>query len=270
MIHVDRQRAIGGTPIQPGPEWFQKAQQLTQDAITEGSQHKVTDYYKDDEVKVALEELFCDKCAYCESPLGAEAPWDVEHYRPKGRVAECDAHPGYYWLAYTWENLFPSCVYCNQRKTDAPRHDDPRRLPAQGKADHFPVEDGHWAMGPGDDLSQEHPLLLNPCADGPNEDPEAHLRYDIQGGVYPIQPNDLRATQSIKYYNLSRRRLRDARAKRLAKVRLVMQASGILNIQDTGERAAKIQIVLAILAASDCDYAGFFRDVQRDPDRFGF
>ena len=42
--------------------------------------------YKHAEVKAALEKLFHGKCAYCESFYSAQAPVDVEHFRPKGAV----------------------------------------------------------------------------------------------------------------------------------------------------------------------------------------
>ena len=59
------------------------------------------------------------KCAYCESKVGpTERKGDVEHYRPKSRTRDVNGklvkimrngvevnHPGYYWLAYDWNNL---------------------------------------------------------------------------------------------------------------------------------------------------------------------
>ena len=48
-------------------------------------------------------------------------------------MAEDSSHTGYYWLAYTWANLYPSCVFCNQRRKDQPTFDDPVLGPATGK-----------------------------------------------------------------------------------------------------------------------------------------
>src|SRR5688572_8642628 len=53
--------------------------------------------YKGADVKSALETLFHGKCAYCETRYSASAPVDIEHYRPKGAVAEDPAHGGYWW-----------------------------------------------------------------------------------------------------------------------------------------------------------------------------
>jgi uncharacterized protein (TIGR02646 family) len=55
------------------------------------------------------------KCCYCEQriPKGFN---DVEHYRPKAVAARQpgsnDTH-GYWWLAFTWENLLFACPACN-------------------------------------------------------------------------------------------------------------------------------------------------------------
>jgi hypothetical protein len=66
-------------------------------------------------VKERLWETQHRKCAYCERPQGLENQ-PIEHFRPK-------AH--YWWLAWTWENLFFACYHCN----------------GQGiKGDHFPIQ----------------------------------------------------------------------------------------------------------------------------------
>ena len=77
------------------------------------------------------EEIFDNKCAYCETPLVRQSA-DAEHYRPKAKVTYKDdeditrrprvidhtgaeiEHPGYFWLAYNWKNLLPSCEICNR------------------------------------------------------------------------------------------------------------------------------------------------------------
>jgi hypothetical protein len=42
-------------------------------------------------------------------------------------------HPGYYWLAYEWTNLLPSCYDCNSFR----RHGTMKAGP--GKNERFPV-----------------------------------------------------------------------------------------------------------------------------------
>ncbi len=265
MIHVDRNRAVDGKTIKPSKKWFEKAKQLKNIAIKEGIKHKVTAHYKHPQVKMVLEKLFYDKCAYCESRPTASNPWDVEHYRPKGRVAERKDHPGYYWLAYEWKNLFPACKFCNQKRKDAPRYDDPQKLPAQGKLDQFPVEDeNNRAMSPAHDLTLETPLLLYPCLDKP----EKHLTYDVQGQIHPIDEKDRHATETIRICHLRRRRLRDDRARIVIRVRKVIKNLGLAQEKRNKLAESMMNEMITDYIAPNAVYAGAARAVQRDPDAF--
>ncbi|NJL27016.1 MAG: hypothetical protein HC897_03595 [Thermoanaerobaculia bacterium] len=267
MIRVDRLRLDGGQPIQPSENWFHKAATLSAQAITDGASHEIADHYRDPEVKAALEKLFHDKCAYCESRPSADNPWDVEHFRPKGRVAERKEHPGYYWLAYAWENLYPSCVFCNQNRKDAPRWNDPTTSPAQGKLDQFPVVDEmQRAMAPGAALGQEKPLLIDPCA--ADDDPETHFTYDAQGQIVALDPNDPRAVETIRICHLERRRLRDDRARIL--IRVVKILHNLRLAKQVGNAMAKqfLEEALADYVAADALYAGIARAAARDPDAY--
>src|SRR5947207_120084 len=73
--------------------------------------------YAHETVKDALRHAQLEKCAFCESLITHISPGDVEHFRPKAgyRQHESDElrRPGYYWLAYTWANLFLACSICN-------------------------------------------------------------------------------------------------------------------------------------------------------------
>jgi len=56
-------------------------------------------------------------CAYC--GIGTSG-LDVEHFRPKGAIADDEAHGGYWWLAYECSNYFLGCTVCNRvRKKSA-------------------------------------------------------------------------------------------------------------------------------------------------------
>lgn len=57
--------------------------------------------------KQKLEKQFYKKCAYCETEYLATSDTWIEHYRPKSQ---------YYWLAYEWSNLIPTCTKCNRKK----------------------------------------------------------------------------------------------------------------------------------------------------------
>jgi len=66
-------------------------------------------------VKTALAKAQFEKCCYCEGEFRAHVAGDVEHYRPKGAISTTagKVYPGYYWLAYLFENLYFACPDCN-------------------------------------------------------------------------------------------------------------------------------------------------------------
>ena len=143
-------------------------------------------HYQD--AKPFLLSLFHQKCAYCETVISASHPGDVEHYRPKGRIRTKAgvvtitiegrklAHPGYWWLAYQWKNLLPSCIDCNRRR----QHQEEVTA---GKADYFEIR-GERASTPRDNLDAEHPLLLDPTSD--DFDPAVHLQFNADGTLKPM------------------------------------------------------------------------------------
>jgi len=262
LIHIDRNRSDEqGWPIRPDDAWFKKA---------EASPAKAGEVdpgiYADDRVKAALEKLFHGKCAYCETKITAPADWDVEHFRPKGRVAERSDHPGYYWLAYEWFNLYPSCQHCNQRRKDRPRWGDLTYAEAGGKEDQFPLSDeGTRAMGPGDDLRRERRLLLDPCDD----QPEDHLRYTVDGQIVAVA-GDQQGEVSIEVFHLARRRLRDARREVIAAAVVFVREVRKYESEGRLEVAADFRKLLeTFLLAEHCQYAAAARAVVRDPDAFG-
>lgn len=167
--------------------------------------------YKAAPVRAALEKIFNGKCAYCEITYGG-APLDVEHYRPKAKIAEMDLgtlsangakiEPGYYWLAASWTNLLLSCIHCNRPATHAFAG---AKNAVAGKFNYFPLPQGAArALDPNVDVEAlERPLLLDPCRDQPEE----HLEYGPKGTIRPkARPDgvDLRARVSIRVYGLQR------------------------------------------------------------------
>ena len=119
----------------------------------------------------------------------------MEHFRPKGGVTDEDdntiflkddhcslardesgapiPHPGYYWLAYEWRNLLPSCTVCNQPKSIGDKK--------IGKHNRFPVIGVH-AQTP-EEVENEQPLLINPASDEEDDAPENHLTMDPNTGL---------------------------------------------------------------------------------------
>ena len=121
------------------------------------------DKYGHKNVRDALSAAQHGKCCYCEVWIPKPyAHGHVEHYRPKGTCRQdrsSASMDGYYWLAYTWTNLYLSCSHCN----------------SSYKSDLFPLADEtKRAKGPSSDLADEQPLLLDP---GGVDDPEDHIGF---------------------------------------------------------------------------------------------
>ncbi len=260
MIFIER-------TLQPDPPWHKLAKTAEKDALREEGSHKVRkSVYGHVLLRAALEALFHDKCAYCETKTAAGFDWDVEHFRPKARVAESAAHPGYYWLAYTWSNLYPSCGHCNQSRGDKPRWGDLREAGTGGKSDQFPLADESTrARGPKDDLNREARLLLDPCADRPEE----HLRYTVDGQIVATA-GSIRGETSIRVFHLTRRRLRDRRRDKVEEVVALLK---LIRKQEAEGNAGAAQDFRDFLAtwflADACEYAAVARAVVRDPAVFG-
>lgn len=145
-------------------------------------------------VKDALRAMQHRKCAFCESSFGHVAYGDVEHFRPKSgynqRVEEPLGRPGYYWLAYDWDNLFFSCQLCTQRF----------------KQNLFPLENPQQrARSHHEDILLEKPLLLNPAIHEPADFLSFHRET-----VYPINKNPLAQT-TIEILGLNRDELIERR-----------------------------------------------------------
>ena len=122
------------------------------------------DVYGDETVKEALRTAQHKKCCFCEGLfLEAHAAADVEHYRPKGFSQQArrapKIYPGYYWLAYDWDNLFYCCESCNRFNK---RNYFPLRNPNERVRSHL------------GDVTSESPLILKP--NGP-DNPRGHIQF---------------------------------------------------------------------------------------------
>jgi len=117
--------------------------------------------YNHDSVKATLEKAQHEKCCFCETkPIRSFG--DVEHFRPKNayRIKGNSAYqyPGYFWLAYSWDNLFFSCEVCNR----------------VFKRNYFPIEDETTRAPLNNlDISNEANLIINPQT----ENPEDYIAY---------------------------------------------------------------------------------------------
>lgn len=267
MIRVERNgRSVEGIEIRPSTAWKARSAAATARAISEAAGHVVDDeIYGADEVRGFLFDLFYGKCAYCEAGL-ERAVLDVEHYRPKGAVAEDLDHDGYYWLAYTWENLYPSCPYCNQRRKQPGVAGTPSERRARGKKDAFPLRNpATRARNPSDDLAREERLLIDPCMD----DPEQHLAYDPAGQIRPAANSDMGDT-TIDLLALDAARLRRARRQRLATVvQLLRLCDAVLSNQVGADAKREARKTLALLDEPHQPFAGLTRYVLKHRTEFG-
>jgi hypothetical protein len=219
VIHVDFDpSALSDAEKAEWDTWQDEADEATKEIIQkwESSRQLSSDDFKREtwsDLKAwLLEHVFNKKCAYCETNVReARQVGHAEHFRPKGGVKYKEEgkdkqttarvkdeqgqdidHPGYFWLAYNWKNLVPSCEACNTR---------------WGKKNQFPVEKHHvllqkltdaqvqqlkaaptespsWSgffyLQP-DDLDRiEGRLLLHPYYD----DPSQHLCFGHGGEVF--------------------------------------------------------------------------------------
>ncbi len=269
MISIQRIRNDeNGNSIQPPPSWFNNAADKTTEAKAQGEDHNPdSNVYGHDDLRRALLKLFHEKCAYCESKIAGVFDWEVEHFRPKGRVAEDLNHPGYYWLAYEWENLYTGCTHCNQRRRDRGTWENPQAGASAGKLDQFPLSDEtKRAMDHTEDIAKEEPvrLLIDPCKD----DPETELIFDVMGDAQPINSGD-RATSTISVLHLNRSDL--SKNRRLHVVFLRNMIERIRQELGSGPASAAVQgVVLNEHARDNRPYAGLVRAILRDPVAFGF
>ena len=155
-------------------------------------------------VKDALIKAQNGKCCFCEGRFKAHAYGDVEHYRPKSSVKQArnakPLSPGYYWLAYAWDNLFWCCEICNRTN----------------KRDFFPLIDpAKRARSHDDEVMNEEPLILNPSG---QTDPRRHIKF-----LKEIAKGETKAGQTtIEMIGLNRSALAEERLARLNELRRLL------------------------------------------------
>lgn len=167
------------------------------------------DIYGHHSVRNTLKDCQRAKCCFCEGRFTAYAAGDVEHFRPKGAVRQDNASaavkPGYFWLAYAWENLYWCCQTCNR----------------SNKREFFPLADpAIRALSHNDDLAREEPLLIDP---GGGEDPRDHITFqqDRAVGVTVL------GRTTIEVVGLNRLGLLEARLTRLGEIKRLVEIVGV-------------------------------------------
>lgn len=192
--------------------------------------------YAHRDVRATLERVHSGKCAYCESRIEHAAYTDIEHYRPKGRVRQGTGspatEPGYWWLAYEWDNLLLACPRCNRT----------------AKGDRFPLADpAGRALGPDAHIDAEAPLLLDPA----REDPDPHLEWRDEVVVGRTD----RGAATVAVLQLNRVGLLERRRERLTQLTLCRD----LVEHPDPEIATRVRKALELLAAPDAEYLAMAR-----------
>ena len=210
--------------------------------------------YGHDSVKSALIAMQHKKCAFCESKVLQVTPGDVEHFRPKAGYRQSDddplVQPGYYWLAYDWENLLLSCSECNRRHK---KNLFPLANPAQRSGLHYRTTD----------IRLERTIFLDPT----REDPTKVIEFN-RHVPRPCPRKAKRGKAIIAGLGLDRPALNEARNDHL---RPLISLVELLNQTPVKSWGVDHRIALAVLrdavlpeAQYSAMVACYFRDVGFD------
>lgn len=178
-------------------------------------------------VKSLLVEAHKSKCCYCERKYVDPRHLAIEHFRPKTGFRQSIRHtserPGYYWLAYDWDNLLLSCHECN----------------GDWKGIFFPLANFRSrARSHHDDYKSERPLLINPAL----VEPRRHIRFHNETPAYQTRKGRI----TLEVVGLRRTTLRDARLTHLAELRsslalvkVAQENPAILDLKPLAKKAQK-------------------------------
>lgn len=219
------------------------------DPISEESVDK--DIYGAQDVRRQLRADQHGKCAYCECARNG-GYWPVEHFRPKGAYQKEQhgslLHPGYYWLAYRWDNLLYSCDDCNSTY----------------KRCLFPLFDESKRNMEAKEISQEEPLLINPATEDPEqligfrEEMPLPLSSDLDSYAYKKAATTISVLHLDDRNDLLERRLRVWKGyNRIKKaIELLKQ-----NVDDRSSLAVNIlEEQLESLRRDESEFAGMIRN----------
>jgi len=151
-------------------------------------------------VKNTLKKIYHYKCAFCEATL-KNSYAEIEHYRPKksSNLTKCDSTKSYYWLAFAWDNLLPSCKMCNISKSNC---FDIYNIRADCNKEEDTLTSLHVSLQKYND--SERPKLLHPEIDKFEE----YIHFQKKGKM--ITDNE-RVKYTIKICNLNRKYLSELR-----------------------------------------------------------
>ncbi|MBO9563360.1 MAG: hypothetical protein J7621_11325 [Niastella sp.] len=205
--------------------------------------------YGHGEVKRALAETQNGKCCFCESKIQHISPGDVEHFRPKSGWIQNDEKlnkPGYYWLAYEWDNLLLSCQLCNQRH----------------KKNFFPLLHGSpRALSHNDNAGNEQPLFVHPA----NEEVETFITFSEE--IPKAVDSNERGKETISKLGLDREQLNEQRRTTLNRIRTIYDLAKLFPAFPPELKEKAVNMVRQCQAEStqdDTEYASMLRSFFRD------
>ncbi len=200
-------------------------------------------YWSEPDIKQALWDMHKGKCCYCERKRDMKRESDVEHFRPKSEVDEDENHPGYWWLAYKWDNYLLSCKTCNQTY----------------KKTHFPLlPDSPRAQTPDDKLNNERPVLINTK----EENPEDYIGFDWSTGAFVKAiglDEDLRGYNTCKLLGLNEGTLPEQRAEILDEIIGIAQIYFHAKLSNNTELLNEYERKIEWQTSAEREFAGFRR-----------
>jgi uncharacterized protein (TIGR02646 family) len=196
--------------------------------------------YADSTVKDALRQAQHGKCAFCESFVPHIASGDIEHFRPKAgfrqRATDDLRQPGYFWLAFAWENLLFVCELCNRRF----------------KRNLFPLRDGRRRARPSTrDTSREEPLFIDPSL----VDPSDHIGFR-EADAFPVG-GSAEGEMTIEALGLNRDPLRENRLRRLEDLTNLIELINLLRSSQGSAAKQQLQSYEEKLAAKTHPHAEY-------------
>jgi uncharacterized protein (TIGR02646 family) len=243
-------RRAAGIPVTLSSEAAVKAQVAIR-AIASVRKPKSEEFEKlwgKTDVRKCLWEMQHHKCAYCERIRDWNRESDIEHFRPRAIVTGAKPeHKGYWWLAYTWANLFFSCRICNQ----------------EYKKNKFPLEkEENRVMTDAQDLSEENALFIDPCL----EEPEKLLTYDwgFDPFVWVIaRQNNNRGHTTLTELGLNRKELLEERAAIIVTLDLLAIKMDYARHTGNNKVIEEVHVQIREETKSERQFAGFRREFFR-------
>jgi uncharacterized protein (TIGR02646 family) len=169
MIEIDKGTSppnLAATQLKKSNEMKEAYDKNADDYKDETTKFDFGSAYNTTEVRTLLIKKQHNKCCFSEAKFVGDYS-DVEHFRPKGRIDEypsnISSYPGYYWLAYDWENLF----LCKTRPNTSQ------------KRNYFPLYNEAERNRSHNDTNIELPKLIDPG----KEDPRKFIRFHLDEPV---------------------------------------------------------------------------------------